>query len=568
MSNKTGEGFPNTSFSEFDNYRADDNNPEESGKSSSESEKGKYAKLFEEIKVLSEKLNSAEREKELAKSLEKEEALQEEYIYLSETSPEGAQAEEPSPEDNPSGEEPTPDNQEADPNDAEGTAGKAKKCSRIKRFFAGVALAAVFALGIFGARKIVQEGNAAQVEAEDDDDGGEDDDDGGENEDNPETARGIYDGYGERAMYLDSNKGGDYDFANAVEAAEVCNNDEVEMVKYTAGNQVESLADYIANLPEQLQPEGFRGLSILETDQKLESLSPEEYDSVFNYFCGVMDGAFTQEIELEGDYHNAYMRQIDENAGYTHDNMELVSCITHENGTRATEFYWTDDGTANGNIIGSMIVKISHDENGNIDGGCLQVVIPNSDGSRTYIYFDLPDIAPDNPSTPDTPDNPNITPRPKNQTEADENSGASAGIVTPEGQERQVTAEPVADGTHPYNPDTNTYNYIPEEQAGQIGYEVTNDIREIGQESAPITTPGEIVTAEEMVTTQTAPEMVIGTREGVDEANNFDAGATVGTGEVTGDTPSADGSRNTIRENLEQATGNPAANPSNDSQGF
>ena len=76
------------------------------------------------------------------------------------------------------------------------------------------------------------------------------------------------------------------------------------------------------------------------------------------------------------------------------------------------------------------------------------------------------------------------------------------------------------------------------------------------------------MTAEEMVTTQTAPEMVIGTREGVDEANNFDAGATVGTGEVTGDTPSADGSRNTIRENLEQATGNPAANPSNDSQGF
>ena len=87
-----------------------------------------------------------------------------------------------------------------------------------------------------------------------------------------ETERGIYDGYGEKGMWLSEGKAGPYNFAKASEVAEVCENDECEMIKYTAKNQVESFADYLANLPEELQPEGFKGLSILETETKLESL--------------------------------------------------------------------------------------------------------------------------------------------------------------------------------------------------------------------------------------------------------------------------------------------------------
>ena len=36
---------------------------------------------------------------------------------------------------------------------------------------------------------------------------------------------GIYDGYGEKGMWLSENKGGSYDFASAKEVAEVCDND-------------------------------------------------------------------------------------------------------------------------------------------------------------------------------------------------------------------------------------------------------------------------------------------------------------------------------------------------------
>ena len=141
--------------------------------------------------------------------------------------------------------------------------------------------------------------------------------------------------------------------------------------------------------------------------------------------------------------------------------------------------------------------------------------------------------------------------------------------MTPEGQERQITEEPVADQSHEYDSETNTYYYTPEEAASKIDYIVDNGIDVVGQESAPITAPEEVAAAEEMVANQTAPEMVIGTREGVDEANDFDAGATVGTGEVTGDTQSADGSGNTIQENLDNATGNNEVNPEGDySQGF
>ncbi len=412
---------------------------------------------------------------------------------------------------------------------------------------------------------------------------------------------GIKDGYGEKGMWLSEHKTSDYAFTDAGEVAEVCKNDECEMIKYAAGNQVETFADYLANLPEQLQPEEFRGLSILETEAKLESLSDEEFDAVKDNFDKTIDAAFTRSVVVNGRCQNSYMSLKDSSGAVDHENMKLVQCTTNENNLEATQLFWLDE---DGSEIGQTTFKMSpvYDEDGNIISFklCMQVI--NPEGSKPDLYEGMstveeeetekteeteetedeeesieeedddetpptpPVVPPSKPETP--PENPEA-PQPKNQEEANENSGASAGIVTPERQEREITEEPVADPDHGYNTETNTYNYTPAEQAAQIGYGVENDIRDIGQESASITAPEDIVSAEEMVANQTAPEMVTGTREGVDEANDFDAGATIGTGEVTGDTQSADGSGNTIQENLDAATGNQEANPTGDySQGF
>ena len=104
------------------------------------------------------------------------------------------------------------------------------------------------------------------------------------------------------------------------------------------------------------------------------------------------------------------MRLIDPSKPTTHDNMELVECTTHESGTRAVELYWTDDGTAYGKVIGTMTVKITRDDNGNIIGGCMQVVNPV--GTHSNIYTGMSTVTdnptPENPTTPSnpTPDNP------------------------------------------------------------------------------------------------------------------------------------------------------------------
>ena len=229
----------------------------------------------------------------------------------------------------------------------------------------------------------------------------------GESESNQE-AKGIFNGYNKKGMWLSPNKGGTYDFASAVEVAEACNGDECDMVKYAAANQVECFADYLANLPEALQPEGFKGLTILEAEHKLESLSVDKFEAIKEKFNQTIDTAFTRDVTLDGYYHNAYMRLKDPSGSATHDNMELVECITSEEGTKAIELYFTDDGTANGNIIGSITIKISR-EDGNITGGCLQVVTTIEEGAR--VYSDLITVA-ENPTpeptpTPDeTPDEP------------------------------------------------------------------------------------------------------------------------------------------------------------------
>ncbi|MBQ2643900.1 hypothetical protein IJG11_03260 [Candidatus Saccharibacteria bacterium] len=297
---------------------------------------------------------------------------------------------------------------------------------------------------------------------------------GGENQE----AKGIYDGYGEKGMWLSENKGGTYDFASAKETAEACDDDECEMMKYTSRNQVESYADYIANLPEELQPEGFKGLTILEAEKKLESLPDEEYDAIKQQFDGIVDGAFTRDVTLDGDYYNSYMRLIDPSKPATHDNMELVECTTHESGTRAVELYWTDDGTAYGKVIGTMTVKITRDDNGNIIGGCMQVVNPV--GTHSNIYTGMGTVTdnptpgspttpsnptPDNP-TPDKPDTPTETIKPKDpdnlirideqiQEDIAEDIGTDEVRVTPNPgvSDNDITDRPSSDDYQGTSPD-------------------------------------------------------------------------------------------------------------------
>lgn len=226
-----------------------------------------------------------------------------------------------------------------------------------------------------------------------------------------EVEKGIYDGYGEAGMWLSENKTSDYAFADAREVAEVCDNDEVEMIKYTAHNQVESFADYLANLPEELQPDGFKGLNLKETEARLESLSPEDYAAVEATFGVTMDNAFTRRTVLNGTYDNAYMAKKDPSGPATHENMEIVRCTTSESNLEVTEFYWLD---ADGNEIGSMTVKMKpiYNEDGDIISYELCEQVVNKQGTST-IYEGIPEITPETPETP-TPDIPTpVTPTPE-----------------------------------------------------------------------------------------------------------------------------------------------------------
>ena len=224
-----------------------------------------------------------------------------------------------------------------------------------------------------------------------------------------EAHHGIYDGYYETGEFMSANKGTPYDFANTAEVASVVGHDECDVTKEIDHNQVESLADHLANIPDEVKAKygissEFKGLSILETEKKLESLSDDDYDKLLVQVDQVWEDAFTESVTLNGDYHNAYMRLIDPSKPATHDNIELVECTTHENNTPATKFYWTVDGNANSAQIGSMIVKISHDSDGNIIAQCDQSV--NQVGTNSHLYEGMTSV----PGTPDTPTPPEPTP--------------------------------------------------------------------------------------------------------------------------------------------------------------
>ena len=313
-----------------------------------------------------------------------------------------AGAEKPTSEAKPEG---TAEDEPASPEDIKEVKKRAKKNSAARKYAAGVCAliaAAGIGLGIWGAAKSNMNGAPAAITI---------------TNEAGEKMKGIYDGYGEKGMYLSEHKTSAVAFADAGEVSEVCNDDEVDMILYTAHNQVESFADYLANLPQELQPDGFKGLSITETEAKLESLSPEDFTALEGTFATIMNNALTRRVTLNGRYDNAYMRVKNPGQDIVHENMELVRCTTNENNLEVTQFYWTD---ASGREIGNMTVKMTpvRDEKGVIESfkGCEQVV--NPEGSST-IYTGMPEIpGPDTPTppgpdtpTPPGPDTPDLTPK-------------------------------------------------------------------------------------------------------------------------------------------------------------
>lgn len=382
-----------------------------------------------------------------------------------------------------------------------------------------------------------------------------------------EAEQGIKQGYDQKGMWLSSNKPNAVAFASADEVREVCGDNPIEMVKYTGENQVESLSAYIPGLPAGVQkkflPE-FDGLSVAEVEKKLESMEPQSYDSALQRFKQAMDNATVHQETITGDFANAYMDTIDKAGPVTNENMKIVKCTTHEDGTSVSVFEWFDD---EGNSLGTMTAKTG-------PKGCMQVVeelssavleglenIPNPEQPPTPILETEKPTPTPTPETEPSGSTPTPTPEteppaPKNQAEANENSGASQGIVKPESQDRPVTEEPTSSPDQGYNSDTNTYNNTPADSSSNIGYEVSGDTGAAAPQPAPVTAPE----AEVSVANNTAPAMVAGTQQGAageaGQPNNFDAGATEGKGEVAGNTQSADGSGNTIEDNLNNATGN------------
>lgn len=185
-----------------------------------------------------------------------------------------------------------------------------------------------------------------------------------------ESKIGIKDGYNKKGLFLSKNKPTNLSFASAVEVGQMFDGDECEMIKYVSDNQSESMASYIAHLPKQLQPEGFQGLSIVEAEQKLESLSDEDYEKVQAQFNEAIDQAFTRTVTAQGQYDNVLMDYKDSSGPTTHGNMEAVKCVTSEN-EQVRQLYWNDE---HGHEIGSMTVKIIVDGSGHIIGGCTQPI--------------------------------------------------------------------------------------------------------------------------------------------------------------------------------------------------
>ena len=245
-------------------------------------------------------------------------------------------------------------------------------------------------------------------------------------------AIGIKDGYNEYGMFANKGEGCyEFNFADASRVAEVCDNDPKEMVKYTIENQVETLADYIPHLPDELKPDSYKGLTILEVEEKLEGLSDEEFDAMLEYCKECFDKAKVRYTYVEGKRQNALMMP-DDNATYdklTHEDIKLIRRSFYEN-NEITEFYWEDD---DGNEIGSIPVKATpiyeeYKENNGTNNGedvsyySVDDLLGDSTTSTTYSSVNKVIVGfsgcmqvigdPDSPVYEDVPEDPTPTPTP------------------------------------------------------------------------------------------------------------------------------------------------------------
>lgn len=396
---------------------------------------------------------------------------------------------------------------------AKNTIKRAKKNSGIRQAITGaaaLALAGVIMLGVTSSAKKTERAqpDTSPVVAT-------------EEENSQEIAKGIRDGYDEEGMWLSTNhaieKDGkwnynSYKFANASVLAEKFDLDETEMVKYVAENQSESFADYLANFPSTLQPEGFKGLSILEAERRLESLSDDEYESIKQHFNSIMDDAFTRRVDVSGNFNNAFMRLKDKSGPITHDNMELVRCTSYE-AKRFTEFYWLDEY---GNPIGSMLVKMSpvYDRDGNITSydGCLQVITPKGTVPDTHEGMEeITDTDPEGEETEErdqTEDTETDTGEPEDDTTEERTSGGDPDTGEPEDD---TTEERTSGGDSDPEPTPIIEDetiIIPKdsENLTRIDNHINDDIAEdINTEKITIT-PTEDVTKVEEITEMPAAE--------------------------------------------------------------
>lgn len=259
-----------------------------------------------------------------------------------------------------------------------------------------------------------------------------------------EAVHGIYDGYYEKGMYTSNQKDGAYSFAAAHEIAEEVGADKCEIMKRVDHCMPEALADHLASLPDEVKDHyglsEFGGLSILDTESMLENLSDEEYDAVLSKMDQVWDDAFTEGVVLNGEYQNAYMyTSASGDETVTHNNTQLVECVTQENGTEATRFFWTIDGNGNSERIGDMTVKIHTDENGNIaaEDDCTQVVHENG---TTTIYQGMNRI-PNNPPVPNNSDTPDKTPPPSEEGLQPKNTKAEIANAGPRVDQQELNQE-------------------------------------------------------------------------------------------------------------------------------
>lgn len=179
-------------------------------------------------------------------------------------------------------------------------------------------------------------------------------------------ASGIIDGYGEEGMWESDGKTGPYAFADFEKVVEMHDGDVKEAVKDVASKQVESMADCISGMSDQVRPDGYQGLSMAEIDEKIENLSDVEYDLLREEFNKIIDKADIKEVTLEGKYDNAYMgvkvddqimgskEAVEKDVEINHETMQLIKCTTNEKGSKAYELTWTDE---NGKTIDSEMIK-------------------------------------------------------------------------------------------------------------------------------------------------------------------------------------------------------------------